>query len=89
MVLLDKRKRDDIYDETLEGQRAVKRQLILRVREGIQCIGQPALWERMVKVDALDAVSRDSLIRLQAATDSLKHFVKDTLLVRPDYATQT
>jgi signal transduction protein with GAF and PtsI domain len=66
-----------------------KQQLVSKTCEDIEYIGKLGLRERMENLDTLDTVSRDLLTCLQAATNSLKHLVKDAIFLHPDYATQT
>jgi len=87
-VILGRRTRDSTEEETIEDHRAAKRQLIQKIRDGLDYLGTVDLWKRVDSAEGLDPVSRESLTRLLAATDTLKHLTKDTLFCRPDYATQ-
>jgi len=88
-VVLGRRSREPQEEETVEGHRTAKRQLIENIQDEIRYVARNDLWRRVDSEEALDSVSRSSLTKLLAAAESLKHLTKDTLFSRPDYASQT
>jgi hypothetical protein len=74
---------------TLDDQRTAKRQLAAKIKDGIRFVESIEDWRKLDSTEGLDSISRESLTRLLALTDTWKHMVKDTLSSRPDYATQS
>jgi len=78
-VVLGRRGREKIEEETIEDQWAAEQQLIQKVRDELSYITSGDLWKRVDSTEGLNAVSRDSLTQLLAATGTLKQLTKDTL----------
>ena len=78
----------DPEGEGLEEQRAHKRRLVEKIRDGISSLEEASYWVRADDNGKVDLISKASLTRLLSAVDDLKHLARDTLLVRSDNVTQ-
>ncbi|KIJ32606.1 hypothetical protein M422DRAFT_265491 [Sphaerobolus stellatus SS14] len=88
-VIIPKRRAVEIDDdEEVEHQRAHKRRLVVKIRNGIAKLDKVDYWVRAENDDMLDTMSRESLTRLLSTVDGLCHLSRDTMFSIPDNATQ-
>ncbi|KIJ31011.1 hypothetical protein M422DRAFT_267433 [Sphaerobolus stellatus SS14] len=87
-VIPARRRLDIDEEEAIDSQRAHKRRLIGKSREGISVLEAADYWVKTDLDEALDRISREDLTRLLGAVDTLNHLARDIMLARPDNATQ-
>ena len=87
-VIPARRRLDIDENEATDTQRAHKRRLIEKSREGISLLEGADYWVATDCDEALDRISREDLTRLLGAVETLNHLARDVMLARPDNATQ-